>query len=84
MNKSNKQKIEFCIELQISAVIKLIADKYCKSIEEATNMLYKSETYEILIGRETGLWAESPYYVLGSLEEELNGVPREYRWHYKI
>ncbi|SKB01294.1 hypothetical protein SAMN05443428_1563 [Caloramator quimbayensis] len=79
MSKGNEQKIEFCIELQISAVIKLIVNKYAKSIEEATNILYKSETYKILIDKETGLWAESPYYVLQSLEQELCGISREYR-----
>lgn len=79
MNEDTRKKIEFCIELQISAVIKLIAQKYAKSIEESTNIFYNSETYKVLIDSKTGLWAESAYYVMQSLEQELNGITREYR-----
>ncbi len=79
MKADKEAKIKFCIQLQISAVIKLIMQKYNKSIEQATHILYGSETYKMLNNIETRLWAESPYFVLDYLENELAGVPREER-----
>ena len=52
----------------ISKVIELIADKYKISIEDARNELYLSEVINLIDDDETGLYGESPLYVLSLFE----------------
>lgn len=52
----------------ISKVIELIADKYKISIDDARNELYLSEVINLIDDDETGLYGESPLYVLSLFE----------------
>ena len=56
----------------ISKVIELIADKYKVSLDDAMDMFYKSETIKVLDDEDTGLYGDSPRYVLSIFEKEFN------------
>ena len=53
----------------ISKVIELIADKYKISVEDARNEFYLSEVAALIDDDETGLYGESPLYVLSLFEK---------------
>ena len=54
----------------ISKVIELIADKYKITISEARDRLYSSDLINLIDDDETGLYGESPLYVLSLFEKE--------------
>ena len=53
----------------ISKVVELIADKYKISVEEARNEFYLSEVAALIDDDETGLYGDSPLYVLSLFEK---------------
>ena len=53
----------------ISKVVELIADKYKISVEDARNEFYLSEVAALIDDDETGLYGESPLYVLSLFEK---------------
>ena len=53
----------------ISKVVELIADKYKTSVEDARNEFYLSEVAALIDDDETGLYGESPLYVLSLFEK---------------
>ena len=56
--------------LLISKVSELIAEKYRVSIGEARDLLYESSIINLIDDDETGLYGESPLYVLSLFETE--------------
>lgn len=56
----------------ITKVIELIADKYHIHIDEARNRLYDSKLISLIEDDETGLYGESPLYVLSLYEKEVD------------
>lgn len=56
----------------IKRVVELISKEYKISLDEARNSLYNSSIVSLLNDEETGLYGESPYYVLSLYELEMN------------
>ena len=54
----------------IDKVIELIANKYKITLEEARDNLYNSSVIDLIDDDETGLYGESPLYVLSIYEKE--------------
>ena len=54
----------------IDKVIELIANKYKITLEEARDNLYNSSVIDLIDDDETGLYGESPLYVLSLYEKE--------------
>lgn len=65
-------KQEQLIEYMTQDLIELIALQFKVEYDEAMNMLYNSQTFDKLSDMETGLYRESPSYVYGIFEDELN------------
>ena len=57
--------------LLITKVIELIASKYRISVSEARDKLYNSRIIDLIDDDETGLYGESPLYVLSLFEQEI-------------
>ena len=57
--------------LLITNVIELIASKYRISVSEARDKLYNSKIIDLIDDDETGLYGESPLYVLSLFEQEI-------------
>lgn len=56
--------------LLIAKVTELIANRYSVSISKARDMLYSSNVINLIDDDETGLYGESPLYILSLFEEE--------------
>ena len=56
--------------LLITKVTELIANRYSVSISKARDMLYSSNVINLIDDDETGLYGESPLYILSLFEEE--------------
>ena len=54
----------------ISHVIELIAHKYCLSLMEARDKLYKSRIIDLIDDDELALYGESPLYIFSLYEME--------------
>ncbi len=54
----------------IDKVIELIANKYKITLEDARDNLYNSSVIDLIDDDETGLYGESPLYVLSLYEKE--------------
>ena len=54
----------------ISQTIELIAKKYKLSIEEARDAFYQSDIIEMLDDDKTGLYGESPLYLLSIFDKQ--------------
>ena len=55
----------------ISRVVELISANYKVSLDEARDLLYKSETLKKIVDDETGLYGESPLYSFSLFEQEM-------------
>lgn len=53
----------------ITKVTELISSKYKITLNEARDMLYKSDVVDLITDDETGLYGESPLYVFSLFEE---------------
>ena len=51
-------------------IIKLIAEKYNVSLDEAMDRFYLSKTGEAFSDEETDLFSQSPLYIFGLFESE--------------
>lgn len=54
----------------ISKLIELIASQYSLSLKDARDELYNSNVIKLFDDEETGLYGESPLYVLSLFEQE--------------
>ena len=65
-------KQEQLIEYITQDLIELIVLRLNVEYDEAMNLLYNSQTFDRLSDVETGLYRESPAYVYGIFQDELN------------
>ena len=65
-------KQEQLIEYITQDLIELIVLRLKVEYDEAMNLLYNSHTFDKLSDIETGLYRESPAYVYGIFQDELN------------
>ena len=65
----NKQQM---IEYMVQDLVEMISEAQGVEYDLAMRSLYDSAVYEKLLDVETGLYRESPAYVYGLLQDELN------------
>lgn len=65
----NKQQM---IEYMVQDLVEMISEAQGIEYDLAMRSLYGSAVYEKLLDVETGLYRESPAYVYGLLQDELN------------
>ena len=65
----NKQQM---IEYMVQDLVEMISEAQGIEYDLAMRSLYDSAVYEKLLDVETGLYRESPAYVYGLLQDELN------------
>ncbi len=61
----------------IPEIINLIMKKYGISEKEALDMFYSSATGASLADDDTGLYGQSPLYIFGLFDEEMNDRARK-------
>lgn len=71
LNLDNERRRALSMEIKTKAVIQIMVQKLGKSSKTVTSMFRNSKTYEDLHDEKTGLWAESPYLTVNTLEKEL-------------
>ena len=67
MNKEQQM-----VEYMVQDLVEMIVEKKGMEYDLAMRLLYDSATYARLADIETGLYRESPAYVYGLLQDELN------------
>ncbi len=60
------------IEYMVQDIVEMLTESQGIEFDSAMLIIYKSEVYEKLLDTETGLYRESPAYVYGLLQDELN------------
>ena len=63
---------QFLIECLAKDLIEILMEERGYSMEKAMDVLYKSHTFEKIENEKTGLYYQSPVYVMGFLNDELN------------
>ncbi len=69
MKHSNE--IQFQIEFLTQNLIKMLMQDKSLSMEEAMDIVYNSETYKKIENEKSGLYYQSPIYVMDILGREL-------------
>lgn len=65
-------KEKHLIEYMIQDLVEIIVDTQKIEYDEAMAMLYSSSVYDKVLDTETGLYRESPAYVYGLFQDEMN------------
>ncbi len=60
------------IEYMVQDLVEMLTETQSIEYDVAMRIIYDSQLYEKLIDIETGLYRESPSYVYGLLQDELN------------
>ena len=60
------------IEYMVQDIVEMLTESQGIEFDVAMLTIYESEVYEKLLDTETGLYRESPAYVYGLLQDELN------------
>ena len=60
------------IEYMVQDLVEMLTEKQRVEYDEAMRIVYDSKIYEKVADTETGLYRESPSYVFGLLQDELN------------
>ena len=60
------------IEYMVQDLVEMLTETQGVEYDIAMRTIYNSQVYEKLIDIETGLYRESPAYVYGLLQDELN------------
>jgi hypothetical protein len=60
------------IEYMMQDLVEMLTEAQGIEYDMAMRLIYDSQVYEKLIDTETGLYRESPAYVYGLLQDELN------------
>lgn len=63
-----KQMIEYMIQDLVEIIVEVQQIEY----DDAMAMLYRSSVYDKIADAETGLYRESPAYVYGLFQDEMN------------
>jgi hypothetical protein len=72
MNSREEQDRQFLIECLTNELIAMLMDLRGFTMEQAMDAVYSSHTYEKVERPSTGLYYQSPVYVMDMLCEELN------------
>ncbi len=62
---------QFLIECLAKDLIEILMEERGYGLEEAMDVLYKSHTFEKIENEKTGLYYQSPVYVMEFLNDEL-------------
>ena len=65
-------KVQQMIEYMVQDLVEMLTETQGIEYDVAMRIIYDSQVYEKLIDIETGLYRESPSYVYGLLQDELN------------
>ena len=65
-------KAQQMVEYMVQDLVEMLTEARGIEYDEAMRIIYASDVYEKLIDTETGLYRESPGYVYGLLQDELN------------
>lgn len=60
------------VEYMVQDLVEMLTEAHSIEYDEAMCIIYASDIYEKLTDTETGLYRESPGYVYGLLQDELN------------
>lgn len=60
------------VEYMLQDLVEMLTEARGIEYDEAMRIIYASDIYEKLTDTETGLYRESPGYVYGLLQDELN------------
>lgn len=60
------------VEYMVQDLVEMLTEVCGIEYDEAMRIIYASDIYEKLTDTETGLYRESPGYVYGLLQDELN------------
>ena len=60
------------IEYMVQDLVEMLTESRGIEYDDAMRIVYASDVYEKLTDTETGLYRESPGYVYGLLQDELN------------
>ena len=63
---------EQMIEYMVQDLVRILCESQHIEYDEAMSIIYDSEVYDKLQNKETELYKDSPYYVFGLLQDELN------------
>lgn len=72
MNTREEQDCQFLIECLTNELVTMLMDERGLTMEQAMDTVYGSHTYEKVERPSTGLYYQSPVYVMDMLYEELN------------
>lgn len=65
-------KVKMIMEYMIEDLVEIIVEDQHLEFDEAMKLLYNSQIFEKIMDPETGLYFESPAYVYGLLQDEMN------------
>ena len=65
-------KAQQMVEYMVQDLVEMLTEARGIEYDEAMHIIYASDVYEKLTDTETGLYRESPGYVYGLLQDELN------------
>ena len=71
MTQAEKDR-QFLIEYLAKDLIEMLVKNKGLSVRDAFDVLYQSETFKKVENQDTGLYYQSPVYVMDMLEEELS------------
>ena len=60
------------MEYMVQDLVEIFTEETGAEYDDAMNTIYGSEIYDKLMDAETGLYRESPSYVYGLLQDEIN------------
>lgn len=66
------RKEQQMIEYMVQDLVEILSETQGIECDIAMHIIYTSEVYDKLLDAETGLYRESPSYVYGLLQDELN------------
>ena len=66
------RKEQQMIEYMVQDLVEILSETQGIEYDSAMHTIYTSEVYDKLLDAETGLYRESPSYVYGLLQDELN------------
>lgn len=72
IDEQHQRDKQFLIECLTADLARLLIEEYGYSMEDALDTLYRSHTYEKLERESTGLYTQSPVYVMEFLKGELS------------
>ena len=65
-------KVKMIMEYMIEDLVEIVVEDQHLEFDEAMKLLYNSQIFEKIMDPETGLYFESPAYVYGLLQDEMN------------